>query len=160
MSQCGESSPVPRRDTAQRSVICSSFSGYLAPCTVIFEVASSMLRRSSGVSLTETAPMFSSKRCNFVVPGIGIGCDPSTKERRSPSEIEVGGDAQNEAFIDDDAIGKEVLLGCDAIAISTTRCIICLLRLNCRLSAKFWKHPRRNRTLAFASILTPPSLAQ
>lgn len=30
-----------------------------------------MSRRSSGVSSTETAPMFSSKRCNFVVPGIG-----------------------------------------------------------------------------------------
>ena len=55
----------------QRPVICSSFSGYRAPCTVIFEAAVSMSRRSSGVSSTETAPMFSSKRCSFVVPGIG-----------------------------------------------------------------------------------------
>jgi hypothetical protein len=31
----------------------------------------SMSRRSSGVSSTETAPMFSSRRCSFVVPGIG-----------------------------------------------------------------------------------------
>jgi hypothetical protein len=38
---------------------------------------------------------------------------------------------------------------------STTRCIICLLRSNCRLSAKFLKDPKRNRTLAFASISTP-----
>jgi hypothetical protein len=30
-----------------------------------------MSRRSSGVSSTETALMFSSKRCSFVVPGIG-----------------------------------------------------------------------------------------
>jgi hypothetical protein len=30
-----------------------------------------MSRRSSGVSSTETAPMFFSKRCSFVVPGIG-----------------------------------------------------------------------------------------
>ena len=56
---------------AQRPVICSSFSGYRAPCTVILEAASSMARRSSGVSSTEAAPMFSSKRCRFVVPGIG-----------------------------------------------------------------------------------------
>src|ERR1035438_5747490 len=55
----------------QRPVICSSFSGYRAPCTVIFEAAFSMSRRASGVSSTETAPMFSSKRCSFVVPGIG-----------------------------------------------------------------------------------------
>jgi hypothetical protein len=34
-----------------------------------------------------------------------IGCNPSTEERRGSSEIEVGGNAQNEAFIDDDAIG-------------------------------------------------------
>jgi hypothetical protein len=30
-----------------------------------------MSRRSSGVSSTESAPMFSSRRCSFVVPGIG-----------------------------------------------------------------------------------------
>jgi hypothetical protein len=38
---------------------------------VILEAAVSMSRRSSGMSLTETAPMFSSKRYSFVVPGIG-----------------------------------------------------------------------------------------
>jgi hypothetical protein len=48
---------------------------------------------------------------------------------------------------------KKVLLG-SAIAISTTRCIICLLRSNCRLSAKYLKGPKRNRTLAFPSIST------
>ena len=42
-----------------------------------------------------------------------------------------------------------------ARAISTTRCIICLLRSNCRLSAKYLKGSKRNRTLAFASISTP-----
>jgi len=31
----------------------------------------SMSFRSSDVSSTETAPMFSSKRCSLVVPGIG-----------------------------------------------------------------------------------------
>src|SRR5262249_1159276 len=56
---------------AQRPVICSMFSGYRAPCTVIFEAALSISRRSSDVSSTETAPMFSSKRRSFVVPGIG-----------------------------------------------------------------------------------------
>ncbi len=34
-----------------------------------------------------------------------IGCDPGTKEWCNSSEIEVGGNSQNEAFIDDDAIG-------------------------------------------------------
>ena len=56
---------------AQRPVICSSSSGYRAPCTVIFETALSISRRSSGVSSTAAAPMFSSRRCSFVVPGIG-----------------------------------------------------------------------------------------
>jgi hypothetical protein len=32
-----------------------------------------------------------------------VGCNPGAEERRGPSEIEVGGDAQNEVFIDDDA---------------------------------------------------------
>ena len=54
-----------------RPVICSSFSGYLSPCTFISEAAFSISRRSSGVSSTDTAPMFSSSRCSFVVPGIG-----------------------------------------------------------------------------------------
>ena len=44
-----------------------------------------MSRRSSGVSSTETAPMFSSKRCSFVVPGIGtihgfLGKQPSERD--------------------------------------------------------------------------------
>src|SRR5438093_3194227 len=55
----------------QRPVICSSLSGYRAPCTVILEAALAISRRSSGVSSTATAPMFSSRRCSFVVPGIG-----------------------------------------------------------------------------------------
>src|ERR1022692_1498482 len=46
-------------------------SGYRAPCTVIFEAALSMSRRSSGVSSMAAAPMFSSRRASFVVPGIG-----------------------------------------------------------------------------------------
>jgi hypothetical protein len=49
---------------------CSS-SGYRAPCTEIFEAAASCCRRSSGVSSTAAAPMFSSSRCSLVVPGIG-----------------------------------------------------------------------------------------
>src|SRR5256885_4178907 len=55
----------------QRPVICSSLSGYRAPSIFIFEEALSMSRRSSGVSSTEAAPRFSSRRCSFVVPGIG-----------------------------------------------------------------------------------------
>src|SRR5205814_4447884 len=46
-------------------------SGYRAPCTVIFDAALSMSRRSSAVSSIAAAPMFSSSRCSFVVPGIG-----------------------------------------------------------------------------------------
>ncbi len=57
--------------TRQRPVIRSRCSGYRAPCTVIFEAALSISRRSSGVSSTAAAPMFSSRRCSFVVPGIG-----------------------------------------------------------------------------------------
>src|ERR1035437_2964471 len=34
-----------------------------------------------------------------------ICCDASAEERYGPGEIEVGGDSQNEVFIDDDAIG-------------------------------------------------------
>src|SRR2546422_9924131 len=59
----GESSHLP--------VICSSCSGYRSPCTVICDAARSISRRSSGVSWIETAPMFSSRRCSFGVPGIG-----------------------------------------------------------------------------------------
>lgn len=42
-----------------------------APSTLIFEAALSMSRRSSGVSSTAAAPMFSSRRSSLVVPGIG-----------------------------------------------------------------------------------------
>jgi hypothetical protein len=38
---------------------------------VIFEAALSISRRSSGVSSMAAAPMFSSTRASFVVPGIG-----------------------------------------------------------------------------------------
>ena len=34
-----------------------------------------------------------------------VCCDPGAEQRRRPGEIEVGGDAQDEAFIDDDALG-------------------------------------------------------
>ena len=47
-----------------------------------------------------------------------VSCDAGAKKRRGASEIEIGGDLQNEAFIDDDAIGvatlgntSEVLVG-------------------------------------------------
>ncbi len=39
---------------------------------MIFDAASSMLARSSAVSLIEAAPLFSVSLCNFVVPGIGM----------------------------------------------------------------------------------------
>jgi hypothetical protein len=54
-----------RLTAAQRPVGCSRCSGYRAPCTVIFEAASSISRRSSGVSSTATAPMFSSRPASF-----------------------------------------------------------------------------------------------
>ena len=34
-----------------------------------------------------------------------VGGDPGAEERRGSGEVEVGGDAQDEAFIDDDAVG-------------------------------------------------------
>jgi hypothetical protein len=37
----------------------------------MFEAALLISRRSSAVSSIATAPMFSSRRCSFVVPGIG-----------------------------------------------------------------------------------------
>ena len=55
----------------QRPVIFISSSGYRAPCTVICEAALSISRRSSDVSSTAAAPMFSSRRWSFVVPGMG-----------------------------------------------------------------------------------------
>jgi hypothetical protein len=46
-------------------------SGYRAPWIGMSDAARSMSRRSSSVSLIASAPMFSSSRCSFVVPGIG-----------------------------------------------------------------------------------------
>ena len=34
-----------------------------------------------------------------------IGCDPGAEERGGPGEIEIRGDTQDEAFVDDDAVG-------------------------------------------------------
>jgi len=45
--------------------------GVSSPCTVIPEAALSISFRSSGVSSTDSASMFSSSRYSFVVPGIG-----------------------------------------------------------------------------------------
>jgi hypothetical protein len=55
----------------QRPTSRCSCSGYRAPCTVIREAALSISLRSSEVSLIAAAPMFSSSRASFVVPGIG-----------------------------------------------------------------------------------------
>ena len=41
------------------------------PIHLMFEAALSMLTRSSAVSSTDSAPIFSSKRFSFVVPGMG-----------------------------------------------------------------------------------------
>jgi len=70
----------------QRPVICSSFSGYRAPCTLILEAALSISRRSSGVSSTAAAPMFSSKRCSLVVPGSEQSTAFEQAARRARSE--------------------------------------------------------------------------
>jgi hypothetical protein len=43
--------------------------------------------------------------CDAPVAHRRVCRDPGAEERRDPGEIEVGGDAQNEVFIDDDAIG-------------------------------------------------------
>ena len=45
--------------------------GKRAPCTVIFEAALSMSRRSSGVSSTVSCSDVFLEACSFVVPGIG-----------------------------------------------------------------------------------------
>ena len=66
-----EAKDVRKSVICYRPVIFSSFSGYRAPSTLIFEAALSMSRRSLAVSSTATAPMFSSRRFSFVVPGIG-----------------------------------------------------------------------------------------
>src|SRR5829696_4248506 len=55
----------------QRAIILSELSEYRAPCTMIFEAALSMAWRSSDESSTATAPMFSSRRSGFRVPGMG-----------------------------------------------------------------------------------------
>ena len=34
-----------------------------------------------------------------------VGRDPGAEERRGPGEVEVGRDAQDEVFVDDDAVG-------------------------------------------------------
>jgi len=56
---------------AQRPVLFSNSSGYRAPWIVIFEAALSISHKSSDVSSTATAPMFSSRRSSLRVPGIG-----------------------------------------------------------------------------------------
>src|ERR1700694_3704525 len=57
--------------SAQRHVIRSRCSGYRAPCTVIFEMALLISRRSSGLSSTASAPIFSSRRSSLREPGMG-----------------------------------------------------------------------------------------
>ena len=52
-------------------VLFSRASGYRAPSILIFEAALSISRRSSKVSSIAAAPIFSSRRESFVVPGIG-----------------------------------------------------------------------------------------
>src|SRR2546427_3945457 len=54
-----------------RPVIRCSRLGSRAPCTVMLEATLSISRRSSDVSSMAAAPMFSSRRSSFLVPGIG-----------------------------------------------------------------------------------------
>src|ERR1700746_1212259 len=61
---------IPARSLSTPRQLLEVF-GVPLPCTVIFDAALSISRRSSGVSSSVTAPMFSSKRCSLVVPGIG-----------------------------------------------------------------------------------------
>src|ERR1700674_344353 len=61
----------PPRFAAQRSTIRCELSEYRAPCTVIWDAAFSMSRRSPSVSSMEAPATFSFKRCSLVVPGIG-----------------------------------------------------------------------------------------
>ena len=78
---------------AQRPVIFSRFSGYRAPWTVIFEAALSISRRSSDVSSTATAPMFSSRRPASWCPGLerstasGPAARQARSEQVSPSSV-------------------------------------------------------------------------
>src|SRR5207245_3405355 len=67
-SSCPFSKEMP---SAQRPTNFCSSSGYRAPCTVIFEAALSISRRSWDVSSTPTAPTLSSNRSSLVVPGMG-----------------------------------------------------------------------------------------
>jgi len=69
-SSCSTLIPCTRC-LAQRPVIFCKFVGYRSPCTVIFEMAPSISRRSSDVSSTATAPIFSSRRSSFRLPGMG-----------------------------------------------------------------------------------------
>src|ERR1035441_747002 len=46
-----------------------------------------------------------------------ICCDASAEERCGPGEIEVGGDSQNEVFIDDDAIGVATVGDASAVLV-------------------------------------------
>ena len=72
---------------AQRPVIFSKRSGYRAPSSLILDAAASMSRRSSGVNWSDTAPMFSSRRLSFVVPGNGN--DPRLL-REQPRQRDLG----------------------------------------------------------------------
>src|SRR4051794_14600783 len=58
-------------EPSQRPLIARMASGSRAPCTSIFDAAVSISRRSSAEISTPAAAMFSSRRCSFVVPGIG-----------------------------------------------------------------------------------------
>ncbi len=81
--------PAKTSVAAHRPVVCSRCSGYRAPCTVIFEAALSISRRSSGVSSTAAAPMFSSRRSSLRVPGIGtihgIWASSQAKSQQRPA---------------------------------------------------------------------------
>jgi hypothetical protein len=57
------------RRTEQQVAMCS---GYRAPCTVILEAALTISRRSSGVSSTTAAPMFSSRAMQL--GGVDFAC--------------------------------------------------------------------------------------
>ena len=50
---------------------CVQVFGVPSALQVIWEAAVSISRRSSVVNSSLTAPRFSSRRCSFVVPGIG-----------------------------------------------------------------------------------------
>ncbi len=68
-SFCASKSAIRLR--AQSPVLFSSSSGYRAPWIVIFEAVVLISPKSSDVSSTAAAPMFSSRRSSFRVPGIG-----------------------------------------------------------------------------------------